>query len=75
MLVADIPFWYTSGMTLKEYLASESLSESDFAEQVKVSQAAINRYCNGRMPQRTILRAIMEQTGGKVTANDFMGAE
>lgn len=61
-------------MTLKEYLEENDLTESAFADLVKVSQAAVNRYCNGRMPQHKVLKVIVEQTGGRVTANDFMGA-
>jgi predicted transcriptional regulator len=63
-------------MTLKEYLADQGLTESAFAEMLGISQAAVNRYCNGiRTPQRITLRAIAKATAGKVTANDFMGAE
>jgi predicted transcriptional regulator len=61
-------------MTLREYLSKNGLTESAFAEMVKVSQAAVNRYCNGRMPQHKVLKVIVKKTEGKVTANDFMGA-
>lgn len=63
-------------MTLKEYLATKAISESEFAEKIGVKQATVNRYCNGhRTPLRRILRAIAEKTDGNVTANDFVGAE
>jgi predicted transcriptional regulator len=63
-------------MTLKEYLSEQGLTESAFAELLGISQAAVNRYCNGiRTPQRMKLRAIVKATKGKVTANDFMGAD
>jgi len=63
-------------MTLKEYLTEKELSESAFATIIGVKQATVNRYCNGeRTPQRRLLKEITRVTGGKVTANDFMGAE
>lgn len=63
-------------MTLREYLEEEGLTETAFAELLGISQAAVNRYCNGiRTPHKTKLRAIVDATGGKVTANDFMEAE
>lgn len=63
-------------MTLKEYLAHKEISEGTFAEMIGVKQATVNRYVNGaRTPKQQFLRAIAKATGGKVTANDFMGAD
>jgi transcriptional regulator with XRE-family HTH domain len=59
------------GMTLREYLEAMKISESKFADRIGVSQAAINRYCNGRAPRGEIMKRIMAETEGKVTANDW----
>lgn len=59
-------------MTLREYLASKKISETDFAELIGTSQAAVHRYCKGvRMPKPSIMDKIIAKTGGKVTAGDF----
>lgn len=61
-------------MTLVQYLQQTGISQSKFAEIIGVSQMAVNRYCRGnRVPNSIIMRRILEETRGKVTANDFYG--
>lgn len=62
-------------MTLAEFLSSNGLSHSAFAERVGVSQVAVTRYALGhRVPRPEVLARIREATRGAVTANDFMPA-
>ncbi len=58
-------------MRLSEYLSLHRMSETAFAKHIGLSQAAVNRYCKGRVPAPEALKAIIRATGGAVTANDF----
>lgn len=59
-------------MKLKDYLALANLTEAAFAEQIGVSQAAVNRYCRGlRQPRRGHMQAIERATNGAVSPADF----
>ncbi|MBL8630172.1 MAG: helix-turn-helix domain-containing protein [Rhodospirillaceae bacterium] len=58
-------------MQLRTYLSLHHISETAFAKQIGFSQAAVNRYCRGRVPATDALRAIIQATNGAVTANDF----
>lgn len=60
-------------MTLDDYLKANSLTEDAFAERLNVSQPAVHRYRNGRIPTPDIMQRIVEQTSGLVTPNDFFG--
>ena len=62
-------------MKLKAYLAKNEISERVFGERIGTSQASVNRYCNGRVPEPETMRKIIEVTGGEVTANDFYAQE
>lgn len=60
-------------MTLNEYLSVNDIPPPAFAYSIDVSPQAVYRYLDGsRMPKRPILLKISEQTGGAVTANDFI---
>ncbi|MBX3543602.1 helix-turn-helix transcriptional regulator [Chelatococcus sp.] len=60
-------------MRLLAYLQTKKISGADFARMIGASQAAVNRYCNGRrMPHAAMLLKIHEITGGQVTPNDFL---
>lgn len=52
-------------MTLKQYLDSNSLTQSQFADRVGVKQATISRL-NGRSPGLDLARKISEATEGDV---------
>lgn len=59
-------------MKLKDWLAKEGLSPTDFARRLKRPQATIARYVNGdRIPEPPIMAEIVDATGGEVMPNDF----
>lgn len=62
-------------MTLDEFLSSSETTEAAFARRIGVAQQAVNRYRRGRIPERAIMRRIVEATGGAVQPNDFYGIE
>jgi len=63
-------------MTLAEFLAQRDISQADFAIAIGTAQPSVSRYCRGRIPEsREIMQAIMRETGGLVTANDFFAEE
>lgn len=60
-------------MKLTAYLQERKLSVEAFAELVECDPTTIWRAATGRsIPRRALLLRIMEVTGGKVTANDFI---
>lgn len=58
-------------MTLDDYLKASDLTEEAFAKRLSVSQPAVHRYRNGRIPTPDVMQKIIEATDGAVTANDF----
>lgn len=68
-------------MTLAEWLAIPNEDGSrkrrrDFAARVGVSPTMITEYAEGRMwPGRDKIEAIVRETAGAVTANDFLSNE
>ena len=59
-------------MTLSEYLREHGLTAARFAEEIGVSQQAVQRYAQGlRVPRKAIMHRIEEATGGAVQAQDF----
>lgn len=58
-------------MTLNDFLLASNLTEDAFAVRIGVSQPAVHRYRNGRIPTPDVMQRIVEETGGKVTPNDF----
>jgi transcriptional regulator with XRE-family HTH domain len=63
-------------MTLQDYLAESSLTQSQFARQIGVKPETIRRYIAGeRIPDRDKMAKIALATGCRVTANDFFGIE
>jgi DNA-binding transcriptional regulator YdaS (Cro superfamily) len=58
-------------MKLNAYLTKHDISERKFGECIGYSQASVNRYCNGRVPEPEAMRRILEVTNGEVTPNDF----
>jgi transcriptional regulator with XRE-family HTH domain len=48
-------------------------SKAAFAENIGVTPQMISAYCNDRMwPGKERMEAIVKETGGAVTANDFI---
>lgn len=58
---------------LAKYLAETGLKGADFATLIGVTPTAIYRYCQGRIPDPSMMRAIALATGNKVTPNDWLG--
>lgn len=58
-------------MTLDDWLKRNNVTETAFAERIGSSQASVNRYRKGRVPESAIMRRIIIATKGAVTANDF----
>jgi transcriptional regulator with XRE-family HTH domain len=47
----------------------------DFAARIGVTPSMITAYCEDRMwPKRALMEAIVRETGGEVTPNDFIQA-
>jgi transcriptional regulator with XRE-family HTH domain len=60
-------------MLLKDYLEDNSISQSEFARQIKIHQPNISRYLNCKQfPDVATLSIIRAATNGEVTANDFV---
>ncbi|MGL5734314.1 MAG: helix-turn-helix domain-containing protein [Beijerinckiaceae bacterium] len=60
-------------MTLADYLAQPGKTATDIARECGVSVSTITRAAAGGSPSLQLMRKIAAATGGKVTANDFMG--
>ncbi len=58
-------------MTISDFLSQHKIGENDFAAMIGVSQAAVNRYKRGRIPQPDVMRRIIDATSGLVQPNDF----
>lgn len=58
-------------MTLTQYLEREGLTDAQFADKIGVERSTVTRLRAGQMPSSKTLLAIIEITGGEVTANDF----
>lgn len=60
-------------MRLTDYLAQQNVTPAEFARRIGTTRQAIGRYMRGeRMPEVNILRAIKAESGGVVTADDFV---
>ena len=63
-------------MKLSEWLETNNLTASAFADQLGVSVSTVTRCMNGqRRPEWPTLDAILKATGGAVTPNDFLSGE
>ncbi|MCG7346599.1 hypothetical protein [Sphingomonas sp. ACRSK] len=60
-------------MKLATYLAENKITYAAFAERIGVANASVvQRYAVGRVPRdKKVMAAIIRETGGSVTANDF----
>src|SRR5690606_26131874 len=71
-----LPVWQFSPMKLTDWLESQNLTASAFADQLGVSVSTVTRCMNGqRRPEWQTLDAIYKATGGQVTPNDFLSDE
>ncbi len=59
-------------MKLATYLATNAVTQKDFAEQIGEKQPIINLYCRRkRIPRPDVMLKIFKATNGAVTPNDF----
>lgn len=60
-------------MKLSEYLELHSIKRGDFAAKVGVSGGRVTQLCEeGGWPSREVAERIAVETGGAVTADDFL---
>jgi plasmid maintenance system antidote protein VapI len=60
-------------MKLKDWLWTQRLRQTEFAETLGVSNGYMSELCSGqKWPSRDMARRIVEATGGQVSANDFI---
>jgi DNA-binding transcriptional regulator YdaS (Cro superfamily) len=63
-------------MKLADWLKKTGTRRFIFARRIGVQPSVISDYCNGRYaPRRKTAEAIVRETGGEVTANDFLRIE
>ena len=63
-------------MKLAAWLKEREMSQQAFADKAGVSQGAIARFVLGRrMPNKVMMRKILDATEGQVTPNDFHDVE
>lgn len=60
-------------MKLSEWLKQTGTKKFRFAERIGVSPSVVTDYCKERYaPRGKVAEAIIRETGGAVTANDFL---
>lgn len=63
-------------ITLRDWVASEGLTQEQAAERINVHPITLNRWLNGKaMPQPKVMRRIQSATGGQVQPNSFFSAQ
>lgn len=65
---------YGLAMQLSSYLEAQKITYADFAAQIGAANAGVvHKYASGkRYPRKKFLQAIIRETDGAVTANDFL---
>ena len=76
MVWTAIAFAYRSGMSsgmkLSRYLSDTGISQAAFADLIKRTQPAVNRYARGlRVPDTDTIKLIETATAGKVRWEDW----
>jgi transcriptional regulator with XRE-family HTH domain len=60
-------------MKLADWLRETGSTQTEFARRIGVTQGYVTQLCSGMAwPGRAVAEAIQRETGGKVTANDFL---
>lgn len=63
-------------MILADWLKQNGIRRRDFAARIRVTPGMIGDYCSGKSwPGRDVMKRIAAETGGDVTANDFVEME
>lgn len=60
-------------MKLEHYLIAKGLKQHEFAAMIGTSQPTVYRICNGDVPRKDLMLAIVRVTLGAVQPNDFYG--
>lgn len=58
-------------MKLADWLATEKLSDEEFAARIDTTRQAVWRYRTGRIPKREVMSRISQATNGDVQPADF----
>jgi transcriptional regulator with XRE-family HTH domain len=62
-------------MKLGDYLRERNITLEAFGGRIGVDESTVSRYVTGeRVPRPLIMAEIIRETGGLVTANDFVPA-
>ena len=60
-------------MKLADWLRKTKTRRYAFAQRIGVNPSVVSDYCNGRYcPRPKVAEAIIRETAGEVTANDFL---
>lgn len=60
-------------MKLSDWLKETKTPKYRFAARIGVQPSVVSEYCKGKYcPRPKIAEAIIRETGGRVTANDFL---
>ena len=66
-------FSHNEGMDLRTYLDREGMTVSEFARRVGISHSNVLRWMSGAYrPSLAAMVAVEKETGGAVTARDFV---
>lgn len=61
---------------LEKYLESRNLTQAEFGKLIGSGQESVSRYISGhRYPRPKVLAKIIAETGGAVTASDFLPSD
>lgn len=63
-------------MTLSDWLKSKRIKRYQFAHRIDVRPSVVTEYCKGTIrPRPEKMEAIVRETAGEVTADDFLSQE
>jgi predicted transcriptional regulator len=63
----------SGAMKLEDWLKLTKMRKFEFAKRIGVQPSVVTDYCKGKYcPRPRVAEAIIRETGGAVTANDFL---
>lgn len=60
---------------VKKYLEENEISQSEFGRRIGFDRVTVNRVVNGGKFSVDFMKAVIAETGGVITANDFFNSE